>query len=115
MWDVAAAYHFHGMRADKLLDAVGTFGGHDDQGTLLGFGFLTDGFIVIPHGDVVGDGNAGRGLYSTESVELGLCSGEVGFFFNGVEHVDVSVAVIGHKTYSIVQSACGGGAKIGGN
>lgn len=102
MWDVAAAHHFHGMRADELLDAVGAFGGHDDQGTLLGFGFLAYGFIVISHGDVVGDGDAGRGFDGAEGLELGLCSGEVGFFFNGVEHVDVSAAVIGHKTNSVV-------------
>ena len=98
MWDVAAAHHFHGMRADELLDAVGAFGGHDDQGTLLGFGFLSYSFIVIAHGDVVGDGDAGGGVDVAEGVELGLCSGEIGFFFDGVEHVDVSAAVIGYKT-----------------
>ena len=102
MWDVAAAHHFHGVRADELLDAVGAFGGHDDQGTLLGFGFLAYGFIVIPHGDVVGDGDAGWDVDGAEGVELGLSSGEVGFFFDGVEHVDVSAAVISHKTYCVV-------------
>ena len=90
------------MRADEFLDAGGAFGSHDDQGTLLGFGFLAYGFVVIPHGDVVGDGDAGGGVDGAEGVELGLCSGEVGLFFDGVEHVDVSVAVIGHKTNSVV-------------
>jgi len=102
VWDVAAAHYFHGMRADELLDAVGAFGGHDDQGTLLGFCYLAYGVIVIPNGDVVGDGDAGGGVDGAESVELGLGSGEVGFFFDGVEHVDLSTAVIGHKTHSVV-------------
>jgi hypothetical protein len=97
VWDVAAAHHFHGMRADELLDAVGAFGGHDDQGTLLGFGFLAYGFVVIPYCDVVGDGDAGGCVDGAEGFELGLGSGQVGFFFGGVEHVDVSAAVIGTK------------------
>ena len=100
--DVAAAHHFHGMRADEFLDAVGAFSSHDDQGTLLGFSLLSYGFVVIPDGDVVGDGDAGRGFDGAEVVELGLCSGKAGFFFYGVEHVDVSATVIGHKTYCVV-------------
>ena len=64
----------------------------------MGFGFLAYGLIVIPYGDVLGDGDAGRSVDGAEGVELGLGSGEVGFFFDGVEHVDVSAAVIGHKT-----------------
>jgi len=40
----------------------------------MGFGFFTYGFIVVPHGNVVGDGDAGGYVDGAESFELGLDS-----------------------------------------